>query len=224
MSSILKALKKLEDEKAAKLGQKVDITKDIFGSARQAAPDFRRPLMIAGVTVAAVVAGMAYFLTAKPKAVPVPPSPPAATVPAAPAEAPPTPPAQPLSQPPQSVSVAPALSPARPAGKGLLSPPRPPELLTDYPAITAAPRAVPSLQTAPAAPVHPPSAPQTLVTVNGIAYNKDAADRLAVINGIPVGEGKTIGGGIRVEEIMPDRVRFSQGNKSFEVAIGRDNQ
>ncbi len=38
MSSILKALKKLEEEKNAKQGQRVDITKDIFGMAQPPPP------------------------------------------------------------------------------------------------------------------------------------------------------------------------------------------
>ena len=61
------------------------------------------------------------------------------------------------------------------------------------------------------------------ITVSGIAYNKDAADRLAVINGVPVGEGKSVSG-VKVEEIMPDKVRFSLGQKIFEVPVGRSNQ
>jgi len=61
------------------------------------------------------------------------------------------------------------------------------------------------------------------VTVSGIAYNTTPADRLAVINGVPVGEGKSISG-VKVEEILPDKVRFSQGQKTFEVPVGRSNQ
>ena len=61
------------------------------------------------------------------------------------------------------------------------------------------------------------------VTVSGIAYNTTPADRLAVINGVPMGEGKTVSG-VKVEEILPDKVRFSLGQKSFEVPVGRSNQ
>lgn len=67
----------------------------------------------------------------------------------------------------------------------------------------------------------PPPAPQ--VTVSGIAYSTTPADRLAVVNGVPVVEGKSVSG-VKVEEIMPDKVRFSQGQKSFEVPVGRSNQ
>ena len=72
-------------------------------------------------------------------------------------------------------------------------------------------------------PVAAPPPPPPRITVSGIAYNKEPADRLAVINGVPVGEGKAING-VTVEEIQPDRVRFSQGQKSFEVPLGRSSQ
>ena len=62
-----------------------------------------------------------------------------------------------------------------------------------------------------------------IISVSGIAYNSAPAERMAIINGVPVPEGKSVSG-VKVEEIMPDKVRFSNGQKSFEVLLGRSNQ
>lgn len=65
--------------------------------------------------------------------------------------------------------------------------------------------------------VHSPPA----LRVTGIAWNRDSSERLAVVNGMPVNEGTTIEGA-RVEEIMKDKVRFSFENKTFDVAVGSE--
>jgi general secretion pathway protein B len=56
--------------------------------------------------------------------------------------------------------------------------------------------------------------------VSGIAWQKDSADRLAVINGIPLVIGDIIEGA-QVREILPDRVRFATKEKSFEIFLGK---
>jgi general secretion pathway protein B len=56
--------------------------------------------------------------------------------------------------------------------------------------------------------------------VSGIAWNTDSADRLAIVNGHPLTTGSAVGSAV-VEEILPDRVRFSQGGKTFEVPLGK---
>jgi general secretion pathway protein B len=63
-----------------------------------------------------------------------------------------------------------------------------------------------------------PAAPRLALT--GIAWNKDSADRLAIINGQAIGTGATVGGAT-VEEILPDRVRLSSRGKSFELLLGK---
>ncbi len=57
--------------------------------------------------------------------------------------------------------------------------------------------------------------------VSGIAWNRDSSERLAVVNGMSVTEGTTIEG-VRVEEIMKDKVRFSFEKKTFEVTLGNE--
>jgi general secretion pathway protein B len=61
------------------------------------------------------------------------------------------------------------------------------------------------------------------LNVSGIAWQKDNASRLAVVNGASVTEGATIAGA-RVDEIFPDRVRFSYRNKSYEIFLGKTVQ
>lgn len=58
--------------------------------------------------------------------------------------------------------------------------------------------------------------------VNGIAWQKESSSRLAVVNGVAVTQGSTIDGA-KVVEILPDRVRFSQGGRNFEVVLGKIN-
>jgi general secretion pathway protein B len=84
--------------------------------------------------------------------------------------------------------------------------------------------AVSKLPSTTAEMVQPPQ-PRPLPTlkVTGIAWQKDSADRLAVINGLSVTEGMTVEG-VRVEEIFPDKVRFSFEKRTFDVAVGRGSQ
>lgn len=62
--------------------------------------------------------------------------------------------------------------------------------------------------------------PLPAITINGIAWQKDSASRIAVVNGIPVNEGATVQG-TKVEEIFPDRIRFLHNGKAFEVPFGK---
>ena len=57
------------------------------------------------------------------------------------------------------------------------------------------------------------------LAVSGIAWQKDSADRLAIVNGQPLAVGAAIGG-ITIKEILPDRVRFAHNGKTFEVMLG----
>jgi general secretion pathway protein B len=255
MSSILKALKKLEDEKAAKNGQRVDITRDIFGAAQQPASRSRWPFITAAAVGAAALAGAAWLFvnhptpgTGQPPPVPVslpraavvapqyPSATTTGTIPAVPAPggtvAVPDP--VPRRAIPQAIGKAaapkPGATPPRPASPvpaaRTPAPGTAPAISANHPVI-AAPPAAATQAARPAAPPPPiqagSAAPLPALSVTGIAYNKDAADRLAVVNGIPVSEGRTVGG-TKVEEILPDRVRFSAGQKSFEVMVGRSSQ
>lgn len=56
--------------------------------------------------------------------------------------------------------------------------------------------------------------------VSGIAWQKESASRLAVVNGTAVTQGGVVDGA-RVEEILPDRVRLTLDKRSFEVLLGK---
>jgi general secretion pathway protein B len=55
--------------------------------------------------------------------------------------------------------------------------------------------------------------------VTGIAWQKDAESSAAIINGRPLLQGGVVDG-YKVEEIFPDKVRFSGSSGSIEVPLG----
>jgi general secretion pathway protein B len=239
MSSILKALKKLEDEKNAKQGHRVDITRDIFGGAQQPPTVSRWPLIAGSIAGSITLCVAVYLFMARPAPSPAPPPLPAET------RRNETTPSSPAVESPTALSSPQEKSPNLLKTVELSAPPASPKtLVTTMRAATQSvtPKVsahLPSPTISANRPVfsNPPPLPQlkssavpaatTLTTprisVSGIAYNKDAADRLAFINGAPAGEGKTVSG-VTVEEILPDKVRFSYGQKSFEVLVGKSNQ
>ena len=70
----------------------------------------------------------------------------------------------------------------------------------------------------PATPVMAPS-----LKVNGIAFQDESTDRVAIVNGVSVSNGSMIEGA-KVEDIQKDRVRFSYGGEKFDVALGKSNR
>jgi hypothetical protein len=56
------------------------------------------------------------------------------------------------------------------------------------------------------------------LTVNGIAIQDDPAESIAVVNGVIVKQGMTIGGA-RVDRIYLNRVRFKRDSGTFEVHL-----
>jgi len=71
------------------------------------------------------------------------------------------------------------------------------------------------------APVSAVSRP--ILTINGIAFQEGGSDNLAVINGVTVSNGAIIEG-VKVEDIQKDRVRFSQGSEKFEIILNKLNR
>lgn len=61
-------------------------------------------------------------------------------------------------------------------------------------------------------------AEEATLFVSGIAYQDDSEARLAVVNDLPVMEGTAVDGAT-VMEIRPDRVLFSRNGETFEVPI-----
>lgn len=59
--------------------------------------------------------------------------------------------------------------------------------------------------------------------VNGIAFQSNSADSMAIINGIPVGMGGVIDGAT-VEKIFNDKVIFKVNDDKFEIKLGQSNR
>jgi len=89
--------------------------------------------------------------------------------------------------------------------------------------------AVPTKRVPPIMPIEPPlpapSRAKTVPTlrVNGIAYQNGSADSMAVINGVPVLTGATIEG-VTVEEVQKDRVLFQYNGEKFGIPLGQSNR
>jgi general secretion pathway protein B len=58
--------------------------------------------------------------------------------------------------------------------------------------------------------------------VNGIAF-QDGSDSVAVVNGVPVSKGSSIEG-VNVDEIQRDRVLFSNGGEKISIHLGKSNR
>ncbi len=240
MSSILKALKKLEEEKAARRAG-VDIARGIVKSVpvRQRKQRWLLPLSISGAALSAAM--FTYFLmggrplvhkrTVEPSDV----SPRLSEVKQGRAE---------ISIEPKVVRVKPdaikELSGTGASGPRLkslgkvpmkkTSPEKSPSPLSQEIAVDVKnPNQdrrpnnnvqVPA-NSASVAAQQPAQLPLPRLHVSGIAWNKDNSARFAVVNGASVSEGMVVGGAV-VERIFQDKVRFSFENRTFDVAVGNE--
>ncbi|HIJ87910.1 MAG TPA: GspB domain-containing protein [Desulfuromonadales bacterium] len=59
--------------------------------------------------------------------------------------------------------------------------------------------------------------------VNGIAFQEDGSGTVAMINGEPIAKGGIIAG-VTVEEIYKNRVKFNYNGELFDVLLGQSNQ
>ena len=59
--------------------------------------------------------------------------------------------------------------------------------------------------------------------VNGIAFQNSTADSMAIVNGTAVSNGSIIEG-ITVEEVRKDRVLFQRNGEKFEIQLGQSNR
>ncbi|OGU14914.1 MAG: hypothetical protein A2076_15495 [Geobacteraceae bacterium GWC2_53_11] len=228
MSSILKALKKLEDEKTGYSPDSLNIDSDILKNSepsRSASP----------VTVVLVLllmfgggAAAAYFLMKETKV----PSATAKTQAPAVAE---------IIQPPAAIQVTKQVSsqvkaaviPVQKKSNAAATPHQQKKVSTGKTSQATAKKSDKTntlrskdkpLQTGTAAqdelpaPVAVPS-----IRVNGIAFQNTGADSMAIINGIPVSSGSVVEGAI-VEEIRKDSVVFRRNGEKFEVKQGQANR
>jgi len=228
MSSILKALKKLEQEKAVRKPDSFRIDAEIL---RGGTP---RSFFSTGASLAAIAlflcgVGATYVFMKRHEV-------PAAVQPAqAPAkQASSVPPAavglplgsagqgapDPLPRPTMPGKSGP--EPSGPSPRTMPSPlPPQPEKLTGGTPRAVQPESKPMPPSAaPPAVVITPGPP--VLKVLGIAFQDGSTNSVAVVNGVAVTKGSVIEG-VRVEEIQKDRVKFSRGGETFEIILDKSN-
>lgn len=232
MSSILKALKKLEDEKSIRKPDSLKIDAEILRG------DASRRFSPVGTSLLAallfVCGGSATYVFMKPGTGNVAGlnAPASAVTPAVPSSSAIA--VAPVAEKPQQLnlqvessksdktisvkldnnppySVAPPKMPAK--AQSVQSIKKPEASLNNVPTKKASAAAI-----QPTAPVMTPS-----LKVNGIAYQNESADRVAIVNGVSVSNGSMIEGA-RVEDIQKERVRFSYGGEKFDVTLGKSNR
>lgn len=196
MSLILDALRKMEQERKARLPGATDIRPEVLSYRGVQRKPGRPPLLLtvtAAVLILLAVGTGSWFLVKEEKTVPVRmPNNTSASGSVAPA------PDQPaLSAPHPQSTVEPATQPQT------LSPPAVPMQI-----------GLPPHEQRPA-PVTEVSAASG-ITVSGIAYQDERSLRRAVINGSLVGEGSEVAGA-RVVEIKENRIRFSRAGEQFDL-------
>jgi len=219
MSFILKALKKVETEKAARGSGPVDVHSALLhggGTSAQAAPRLARWGVIALVFIAG--SGLTFFLMGKStenpllmEGRPVGTDAQGSALPA-PAVATPS-----LTGEARTSMPAPT-APDNIASRQTITPASLPE-----PAAVSTPPRRPTAAGKPASPSIPQDAtgsPPPGLKINGIALQDDPAESVAVINGALLKRGMTVEG-VQIEEIFQDRVRFSGARGTFEVQLSR---
>lgn len=213
MSSILKALKRLEEDKAERLDAPVDIARDILRQPRNTRHPAPWKLLVPVVGGVVVVAGGLFLLDQWHST--------RASEPVAQAEPAVSPPPPPAVAPIEVRTIVPPAVPGEPEIVEVqMSPPpvaRPKEPAARATAAPKAPVVQPDAKPVPAATVEQAALPP--LAVSGIAFQTEREARLAVVNDLPVMEGTLIEGA-RVEEILADRVRFAWEGGTFEVLLG----
>jgi general secretion pathway protein B len=211
MSSILEALKKLEDDKAARRSGSGNLAGKVVKSGRkqQATPRWLLPAALLAVAAVSVL-GTYGVMSSRPS----PENRQQSAGKPAPVQSPETPthpPASPLPAtqlPPVATPVTDALAPRRATRHGSGTAPE---------AGRVQPAQIPPMNTAKSTSFEPgPDMPK--LNVVGIAWQKDTTLRLAIVNGIPVREGGSVNGAT-VRDILPDRVRFSINGKTVDIPL-----
>jgi general secretion pathway protein B len=235
MSSILKALKKLEDEKAAHLPDTLKIDSDILRGANSRCHSttvlvLAALLLFTGGSIATYLymkkdSSPVVEAAKKPMNVPNKSVQPTLPVPVATEIK--------TEELPKAVEIVPAQNSKI---TRVVTPKRKKHIVS----VKSAPDITPQLHDQPkhdqqkdipiVTPVQSPAPPRTvplltvpLLRVNGIAHQGGSADSVAVINGVPVSDGAMIEG-VKVEAIQKNRVRFSYKGETFEIPLGQSNR
>jgi len=238
MSSILKALKRIEEQKTVRR----DVSHDMewVGGDGTGRPEAKRrwPTVAALAAVALVSVVSTYWLTQRAGDRRQTVSPAGQDAMPRPARPFSTPAAPPPGEVPREMLIRPAAPTVpRPSAVAPVSPRETREVPTldgdaDAPEIAAAPpRPEPRKavrQTGAPRPAELPQAQPAAAAasprfnVTGIAWQGEGQVHLAVVNGQSVTEGSIVDGA-RVERISPDKVSFSFRNRTFDVPLGESS-
>ncbi|PNU19524.1 hypothetical protein C2E25_11845 [Geothermobacter hydrogeniphilus] len=197
MSSILKALKKLEEEKNRRQQGKVDIATDILrATGRSGKRNWLMPLILVVLVLGGTLGGMYVARMFLPEAMRQP-------VQSQPVQSQPVQ-SQPVqSQPVQSQPV---------QSQPVQSQPVQSQPVQSQP-VQSQPVQSQPVQSQPVDRFEHPR-----LVVSGIAYQANAENRMAVVNDLPVLAGTTVAG-VEVVEILPDKVVFRFKGKQFSVPL-----
>jgi len=213
MSFILKALKKLENEKADREMGKVEINSAILAPDRRSfsSPSKSPKRLIIALLIVAVSGTSLFFMKRTPSPVLQQPL----------KEAHPDP--SPGPDPPAATAIredkpAPAVPTVSPAVKTQEERPQPRSRIREK-LHEESPSGVAGTDSIAAQEALTGSATSSL-TVNGIALQDDPAESMAVVNGQIVKRGMTVGGA-QVERIFLNRVRFRGNGGMFEVHLAK---
>jgi general secretion pathway protein B len=213
MSFILKALKKLENEKATREMGKVEINSAILAPDRRtlATPSNSPKRLLIAVLIVALSGTSLYFMKREPSHV--------VQQPAKEARPEPLPRAVPVTATPvHEEKPAPAAPAPSPLVKTQEEPSRPRRALREKSHESSTP-AESGSDSLPVQEALTGSAPSPL-TVNGIALQDDPSQSMAVVNGQIVKRGMTVGGA-QVDRIFLNRVRFRGNGGLFEVHLAK---
>jgi general secretion pathway protein B len=228
MSSILKALKKLEHEKSGRFPDPLKIDSDILRGTDSSRSFSPFTLILLFLLVFGGGAAVAFFYMKDTKTLTTTKPQPVIT-----AKSLPTPVSAPVIKPetlPDEIVVVPARRESsgeasrkqlkksatagnvadsivkKPARIGVSGIPEQPNKATE-----AVKKELPAAATVPT------------LRVNGIAFQNSSAESMAIVNGIPVSNGSIIEG-VTVEEVRNDRVLFQRNEDKFEIKLGQSNR
>ena len=229
MSSILKALKKLEDDKAVHRPDELKIDAEILRSdnASRLSPT---SVLLISLLLLAGGSGATYMYMKQDRS-------PAITLPKGAANSeqnkttvsaasdietvrlPPAVVVVPAS--PQKTAKIDAPKVHQPPKQAKTPPPAP--LKQSMPAEVLKPAGLAKNTKTPTSPVSTPIKTVPTLRVNGIAFQDGSASSVAIINGTPATNGTVIDG-VKVEEIYRSRVVFSYNGEKFEINLGQSNR
>ncbi len=225
MSSIMKALKRLEDDKVMHQPDEMKIDAEIVRATTHRPASSARMLLISLILMACGSA--ATYLFMKHDRTPVFSSRKEPVISSQKQPAAPTAPEIKTEQLPEAIIVVPAADTRKNKTAAPATIPPPLTHAEQDKKHPVASRPAPQEQT-PSPVILPLPAPAKTAAapalrVNGIAYQNGSVDNMAVINGIPVLRGSTVEGVI-VEEIQKDRVLFQYNGEKFGISLGQSNR